>query len=236
MAFYITDKGCIPDNTPASVYRMSCENKNLLRKEGSLYVGTGETQSATGYNCVSTFTYAQGQSSVVVPFLSEENNMGHIFDKDGQKICEIPILNRQISLPNGPFTPGEVYYVCIAYATDLAVTGAVVPPETPGEYTLTCTINSDGSKKVTWGSSNETKAYEMLRTVVDNVVKGFEVVKKNASSSQDKETVANCITQLQNLFNDASIYQLGDVLYVNGDVSAAMSPTDPNTLVIDSQN
>ena len=41
----LNDNGVIPNFTPAPVFRNSVENKNLLSKKNSMYIGTGETQT-----------------------------------------------------------------------------------------------------------------------------------------------------------------------------------------------
>lgn len=48
MADIITDSnGRINNNIPKKLFRLSTENKNLLAKAGSLYYGTGETETVT---------------------------------------------------------------------------------------------------------------------------------------------------------------------------------------------
>ena len=41
------EPGAIPVNLPYRAMRLSMENKNLLKKQGSIYVGTGTTTEVT---------------------------------------------------------------------------------------------------------------------------------------------------------------------------------------------
>lgn len=41
------EPGAIPVNLPYKAMRLSMENKNLLKKQGSIYVGTGKTTKVT---------------------------------------------------------------------------------------------------------------------------------------------------------------------------------------------
>lgn len=43
----IETDGTIPNNIAARAFRMSTENKNILKVKGAMYVGTGESETVT---------------------------------------------------------------------------------------------------------------------------------------------------------------------------------------------
>lgn len=67
---YIIDNegiGIIPNNTEAINFRQSVENKNLLAKKGSIYIGTGQyINLGEGKKAAKTAALAAGETNTVL--------------------------------------------------------------------------------------------------------------------------------------------------------------------------
>ena len=61
----IDSNNCIPTGLRADIMRSSMENKNLLSKKGSIYVGTGETVTVGGEKIYKTKALELGSSGQV---------------------------------------------------------------------------------------------------------------------------------------------------------------------------
>lgn len=127
----------IANNIPSRAFRYSAENKNVLSKKGSIYVGTGNTRKTkmlldyAPYNAGAT--YQEGD---------------YVEYRGSDYRC------KQASTGNAPTDGSDNDYWALDTITyESAVTAALNPPTSNGTYTLKCII-ANGIPTLRWVEDN----------------------------------------------------------------------------------
>lgn len=88
----VDTNNCIPTNLRADIMRCSMENKNLLNKKGSIYVGTGETITVGGQKIYTTKALELGNTGEILQNINGE--LGYSQLKQGSFNASVNYANQ----------------------------------------------------------------------------------------------------------------------------------------------
>lgn len=148
----IDSNNCIPSGLRADIMRNSMENKNLLAKKGSIYVGTGETMTVGGEKIYKTKVLELGANGEVLQNIngalsySKLTNKNFNSDTNYSNLAAsfqcFPVLSSQISgsfsslrIGQENFSSDQPYPNLIHYST-LSING-------PWGCSLSLTLNNN---------------------------------------------------------------------------------------------
>lgn len=134
---------CIANGIPSRAFRYAAENKNLLTKKGSLYIGTGETRTTT------MLLDAPSWNAYTIYYLGDiVNNQGNTWR------CKVD------NVTGSQFEPGtyagDEKWQNISVGFISYKTGELLPPTKPNTtWTLKAVVDENGVATLQWVEESE---------------------------------------------------------------------------------
>lgn len=170
MATNLTDdNNCIQPGLRADIMRSSMENKNLLAKKGSIYVGTGKTQTVGGQTIPTTEALQIGSNNEVLRV--EDGNL-----KYGKLI-------------NGNFDP----YTTYLNLTNTVQSVAIKPSQISGEYSGLALKNKNISTSEQYSNLVLVGSDSNRNTSVSSGLLGTLQLQQNSTSGKLSMTIKDPI-------------------------------------------